>query len=162
MKKGLVWLLAAVLIVVLECAPLPQTDAAELSPVTLLTVSKTADIVCVRTDTGDEGCGRTLAQALDDLQQTSAKTLFFQTAQSIVFEEAALDLAKEAANLEDLRPATKVYLAKGELPPPEQAAEYLKLHAADATLGKLRAALFKRQTVRLPTVVYHNGRMRLV
>lgn len=161
MKKGFVWVLVLLFLLLLEWSPMPQTDAAELSPVMLLTVEKQADILCIRSDTDDVGYGRTLAQALSDMQQTSAKTLFFETAQSIVFDETALSCAAEAANSKDLRPATKVYLAKGELPPAKQAAEYLRLHAADATLGRLRAQLLKREQAELPTVVYREGRLRL-
>lgn len=160
MKNYRLLLIAALALLLSEVLPMQAVDAAELSPVTLITVEKKDDVVRTVSDTGDVGYGRSLEAALENMQAASAKTLFFGTVQSMVFADNALSCAADAAMLRNLRPATRVYSAQ-TLPEAKNAADFLRLHAADETLGRLRANLLRGEPMQFAKLICRDGRMIL-
>ena len=124
----------------------------QLQPVQLLQVTKKNGSIFLRTDTKDYGRGETLQSALADLQETSEKQIFLETADMLVLGENTENLLPELKMY--LRPAVQVCSIRDEIDL-SQAAVYLKNHGSQVRLGRWE------EDRKLPELKAAEGRLRL-
>lgn len=160
MKKLILFTAFAILLKVTGLLPFTAGDAANLLPIRALTVDVSDGAITLN---GGEasGTGPTLEAALTDLQATASGTVFLATAESVILSPKAKVLLPELCRWEVLRPAAQVVLASGDLPDPEEAADYLEIHNGEQTLRQIRAAYLRGETVRLPLLHSTEGGLRL-
>ena len=124
-----------------------------LQPVQLLQVQKEKGIIWLKTDTEDFGSGESLQAAMKNLQETSEKRIFLETADMLILGENTQELLPELRTL--LRPAVQVCGSKDELDL-AQAAAYLKNHRSSITLAGIT-----EEERKLPELKAEGGRLRL-
>ncbi len=135
MKK---WLYLTVLLAafgLLSRLPHPSRDLAKLDPVRLVYIHMEADELHMETDTGGQGSGPTLTEALDDMKDNADAEIFLDTAEYLVLDPAVPITEEIFARL---HPTCKVFYA-AQRPDLEKAAQYLAVHPPDLTLAHLRA-----------------------
>ena len=121
-----------------------------LQPVQVLVVSAGGDIR-LKSDTGDEGFGDSVASALEKMGASASGEVFLDTADYLLISDAAL-----LAEIEPyLRPSCRVCLFEGE-PDLEKLGEYLKHHDPGVSLKDCTA-----EQVDLPILRIEEGRMEL-
>ena len=128
------WMWLLVFLLAFGILELPEGSVEELQPVQLLMADMEGEQVVLQTDTGDEGSGRTLEEALDHMKTSSSKKIFLKTAELLILRNNAVNLIGELGEL--LRPAVRVCISEDELDL-TKAAEYLTYHRPDRTLGEL-------------------------
>ncbi len=111
-------------------------DVAALQPVELLYVQQMWGEYVVTTDTGQQGRGRTAAQAIQNLKETTSGEIFLGTAEHLLLSVNSRDAVSRFARY--LRPDCSVTLVLGE-PEPAQAAAFLDTHHPGLTLNDYRA-----------------------
>ena len=161
MKKG--WLLVGVLAVLTlwKLLPFQGSDVAQLMPIRALTVDRKGGQIFL--DGGVcSGKGGTLEEALADMKNGAAGTVFLATTEEVIVSAGAVSLLPELCLWDALRPATRVAAALGDLPDPEQAADYLEAHDPGVSLGQLHGALLRGESVRLPQLLQEEGGLHLV
>lgn len=141
--------------------PMEGTEVAELLPARVLLLERTDGTIFASCGAAS-GIGATLERALSDMEESAAGELFLDTAEHVILHTSAYDLLAQAAQNEKLRPAAKVYLAEGELPDADEAADFLRTHYGSVTLGGVRAALLGAEENRPPHLVNREGRLHLV
>lgn len=106
--KAVRMILYFLILVTLFFAPLQRMEIANLEPIQSVWMSLENDNVILKSDTGDEGSGITVENALADMKQKSKGVVYLDTAEYLFVSESAL---KEIANV---RPYMKdsVYLCK--------------------------------------------------
>lgn len=160
MKKLIVFTAFAILLKATGLLPFTGSDAAQLLPVRALTVDLSEGEILL--DGGEaSGRGKTLDEALSDLQATAVGTVFLATAQQVILSPRALSLLPELCRWDALRPAARVLLASGDLPKPEDAADYLESHDSTLTLQQVRAGYLRGETAVLPLLHSEEGGLRL-
>lgn len=82
-------------------APVDRLEVALLEPVEIIYVSQTGGVVAVTTDTGAQGSGEGVRQALQALHATTAGVVYLDTAEYLLFNSEA------AAQVEQLRGCIK-------------------------------------------------------
>jgi len=152
-------LLAAAALRLLGCIP-AGTDVAELLPVQAVCIAYTRGAVSVRTDGGLLAEGATLEQALEKAELAAEGVLFFSTAEHVILLPGAQRLARQLPAQTRLRPAAKVYLARGQVDP-ETAARYLDAHAGTLTIARLQAALETGTDAAIPILRVQEGGLLL-
>lgn len=134
MKLIIILLLIAVL-VSLFGLPFEEYPTGQLLPVKTIQVEKLNGLVQVVTEVG-RGVGESWKQAIADLRAQAAGTVFFDTAEHIIFCGTAETIVPEALESEELRPSTRVYYADA-LAEPEGLSDYLDAHESGLTLADL-------------------------
>ena len=160
MKKLRAWALLAGAFVLFGVLPVRGTDAAELLPARVLTVSKENAEYILKSDNGSEGRGGSIELAMADLRQTAEGALYLGTVEHIVVSASAWDQLPRLVSGTQLRPAARLYLA-GQTPDAAQAQAFLQAHPGALTLGKARALLLMGQPVRPPKILQADGRLHL-
>lgn len=153
--KRWIWCLAAlVLTVAVGGMPFAGTDVAQLQPVEMIRVSQGERQVLVETDTGDRGVGSNLAEAFEDLKQTTSGHVFLETAEYLLLSPEMVERLPELTDY--LRPACAVCLELGraEL---ERAAAFLSAHEPELTLRDYQAGRMD-----IPALITQKGEMHLV
>lgn len=148
------WLYLGTLLLVGMMSPFSGTDVGELQPVQLVMVTAGQGVVEITTDTGDLGQGRTVQEAFADMQQTSPKKIFVETAEYLLIDRAAETVLPDITNI--LRPSCAVCLAEAEMDL-MVAAEFLNNHLPELTLQDYRTGGHN-----LPVLVLKEERMYLV
>ena len=133
MKRWL-WILLAVLTV--HLLGTQGTNLEDLEPVQLLQAEQREGKILLKTDTGSEGQGSTLDQALEDLKQSASGRIFLETAEQVLIVEGAESLLPGLSRV--LRPGVRVIRGKKPMEP-AQAAAYLRVHKTKTTLADVRA-----------------------
>ena len=105
-------LLYIVILALLFLAPLERLDIAHLEPVQTLAVRVNGNTVELETDTGNSGQGRTVAQAVKELEENTSGVIYLDTAQYLLLTESALSVTEELADY--LRPGIRVCMWDGE------------------------------------------------
>ena len=124
-----------------------------LQPVQLLQVIKDESGVTLKTDTKELGRGRTFCRALENLQETSEKRIFLETADMLILGEHAEELLPELKKI--LRPAVQVCKSDAELDL-SQAAAFLENHRSEKILAEIT-----EDTEELPDLQNTGGRLKL-
>lgn len=111
-------------------------DVAALEPVELLYVNSQNGTYYLATDTGSQGSGQTVAQAISDLKAKSSGKVFLNTAEHLLIAPSAWESVERFS--QHLRPDCSVVIVEGE-PDMETAAQFLRTHKPGYTLNDLRA-----------------------
>ena len=143
-----------VLAAALALEPSSGTDIAKLQPVQAVYLYIEDGALIIQTDTGDVGRGRNLDGAFADLKQTTAGTVFLDTADYLIVTETTAELIPGL--YDDLRPACIICIGETKIDL-EMAVGYLTAHEPKSTLKDHRAG----QT-ELPRLRTEEGRMYLV
>ena len=160
MKRIWIWLGLLAAAAVFGLLPARGTDAAELEPAQVLLVSAEGGTLRLETDQGSVGLGKSLDEAMQDLQNGAAGTVFFGTVEHVVAAQSAAYLLPQLAASNELRPAAKLYLAP-VLPEAAEAVEFLAAHPGNLTLQRTRAALLYGRQPEVPRLLTTEGGLRL-
>ena len=120
-------LLAAALVI-----PVERTDLGKLKPVETVYLYTDEGILTLLTDTGDKGTGKTVGQALENLKQTTAGTVYLDTAEYLLITEESKFEAQELKKL--LKGSVRICEAEGEIPL-EEVGAYLSVHLPEMRLS---------------------------
>ena len=135
MKKWLLLTALLMAVAVLSHRPHPARDVAKLEPVQTVYVYLKDGNLCIETDTGAKGTGKTLTEAASHMKASASGEIFLDTAEFLLLDPT-IPITAEFHTL--LRPTCKVTLT--ETPPDLQAASvYLTIHTPPITLSELRA-----------------------
>lgn len=129
-------------------------DIGKLQPVQTVVVSAQNGQVQIQTDTGDLGLGQTVADAIENMEGTSAYEIFLDTADYLLIEPGCASLLSELTA--HLRPSCTICLTDGG-PDLETVGKFLQRHEPEVTLQHYRAG--RRD---LPMLRTREGRMELV
>ena len=144
MKK---WLFLAALLMavaVLSRRPHPARDVAKLEPVQAVYVYRNGGGLCVETDIGAKGTGKTLTEAAANMKANASAELFLDTAEFLLLDPT-IPITEEFHTL--LRPTCKVTWIVD--PPDLQAASaYLSIHTSSCTLSELRTEITRHSAFR--------------
>ena len=159
-KKMAILAAAAALLKVSGLLPFQTTDVAQLKPVEALVVSVEEGAVVLQ---GGEtiGIGADWSTALEDLRHGAEGTLFLGTTEQVILCGKAVNLLEQVARSEDLRPGTMVVVCEDGQIDPEQAAAYLSAHNSGVTLGRVRAAMLRKESMLLTELAKTEGGLRL-
>ena len=140
-------LLGAVLLL-----PVQGTDVGKLVPVELVYVHTEGELIKIATDQGETGAGATVADAIDNLKETTAGIVFLDTADYVLIDEAAKE---ELVVLKShLKPTARVCVLNEDLDL-KQVSEFLRVHKPRLKLGD------SDQDSNLETLSSENGRFIL-
>ena len=120
-------LLAAALVI-----PVERTDLGKLKPVETVYLYTDEGILTLLTDIGDKGTGKTVGQALENLKQTTAGTVYLDTAEYLLITEESKYEAQELKKL--LKGSVRICEAEGEIPL-EEVGAYLSVHLPEMRLS---------------------------
>ena len=135
MKKWLLLIGALAAVGFLSRLPHPARDISKLKPVRVVYLYMDMGNLCIETDTGDSGTGRSLPEAAADLSANADGEIFLETAEFLILERG---IEPSPAFCQYLRPGSKVCYT--DTPPDlAEAAEYLSAHPPEDTLARLRA-----------------------
>ena len=160
MKRIWIWLALLAAVAAFGLFPAQGTDAADLLPAQLLLVEASGGTLRLETDQGSVGFGKTLGEAMDDLQAGAKGQVFFGTVEHVVAAQSAAYLLPQLAASNELRPAAKLYLAP-VLPEAADAVEFLAAHPGNLTLQRTRAALLYGRQPEVPRLLTTEGGLRL-
>ncbi len=130
-----------------------NNDVSALEPVELMYVTTQNGIYYLSTDTGQQGRGNTVANAIANLKAVSGKKIFLNTAEHLLVSPSALEAVDRISAY--LRPDCSLTVAQG-IPDPRQAAPFLDAHKPEFTLNDYRAG--DRD---IPVLHCQEGEMRL-
>ena len=140
-------LIAAALLV-----PTTPQELDKLKPVEVIRIDKRGEFMLLETDTGDSGRGKTVNQAIADLQETAAGTVYLDTAEYVLLpgeEEPVL-----CQLVPYLKGSVRLCHWEGDVKL-DEAAKYLDTHRPKMKLKDYRAGIH-------PEVLKEeNGRIRL-
>ncbi len=111
-------------------------DVAALEPVELLYVDSRNGMYYLMVDTGQEGSGKTVAEAISNLKDRSSGKIFLNTAEHLLVSPAAWEAVERF--FQHLRPDCSVVIAAGQ-PDMEAAPLFLRTHKPGFTINDLRA-----------------------
>ncbi len=152
MKRWLGYLLVIAVAAVLGSKG-SGTDVGKLCPVQVLAVKGQGSVVTLQTDTGEQGTGRTVSQAVEAMRRTASGEIFLDTVDYLLLSEGA---EKWLPELKDhLRPSCRLYHTYGK-PDMETAGTYLEQHPSQVTLRLWLAGEWN-----LPKLIIREGRMEL-
>ena len=123
-------LLAAALLV-----PTRTTELGKLKPVETVAVYPEGDQLVIETDTGDLGRGRNVEEAIGNLKQTTAGTIYLDTADFLIIAEGAEPFVKYLSS--HLKSSVRICLGEKGLDLAEAGA-YLAVHRPSVKLKDYR------------------------
>ena len=154
MKKILYYIVAVLIIPVLGFGTLGGKDIGSLIPAQVVLVQSAGENVRLITDTGDEGTGKTVGQAIASMQEAASGEIYLDTAEHLLLEEG-MDLWLEQL-AKYLRPSCTLCRISGDTKLSELT-EYLQVHPPELTMAEYEAG--KRV---LPRLICKKGRTKLV
>ena len=134
MKKWLYLLGALAAVGILSRLPHPARDISKLKPVRVVYLYMDMGNLCIETDTGDSGTGRSLPEAAADLSANADGEIFLDTAEFLILGR---EIAIAPTFYQYLRPGCRVCYAD-EPPDLAAAVKYLSAHPPQITLAHLR------------------------
>ena len=135
MKKWMYAAAALIGVALLARLPHPAKDIAELKPVRAVYLYMGGARLCMETDTGDSGSGRTLTEAAERMKAAADGEIFLDTAEFLILGPG---VTVEADFFDLLRPDCRVARTEGR-PELETVSEFLSIHKPEQTLRELRA-----------------------
>ena len=135
MKKWLLLTAALITVAILSRRPHPARDVAKLEPVQAVYVYSNGGAICIETDTGAKGAGKTLTEAANHMKASASGEIFLDTAEFLLLDPT-IPIAEEFHTL--LRPTCKVTVTHAT-PDLQAASTYLTTHTPPITLSDLRA-----------------------
>lgn len=119
------WLIYAAVIGAALLVPMQRTDVGKLQPIEVVSIQAKDEQIILRTELGDLGEGKTVAEALDNMKQTAAGIIYLDTAEYLLIGRNAESDARELA--EYLRGDVRICEAEADIPL-EESAPYLDSH----------------------------------
>ena len=118
-------LIYALIIAALCLAPLKRTDIAKLRPVQAVAMYLENNTVVLETDTGDQGVGKGVSDAINDLKEKTASVIYLDTADFLLVADNAVSKVGELA--QHIKQSVKVCVcdAAGRV---KEVAQYLEVH----------------------------------
>lgn len=110
-----------------------KTDIGMLRAVELIYVYRENGEIVIETDTEDVGIGGTMKDAIANLKETTAGTIYLDTADYALFHRNALDEVRSLATY--IKPKVGICATNGEISVKE-AAKYLAAHNPQNQIGK--------------------------
>lgn len=149
MRKTILYaaLLAAALMI-----PTRATELGKMKPVETVCVFWTGDMVVIETDTGNTGRGMTVAEAVENLKETTPGIIYLDTADYLLLEKGTEQLIPELAKY--LKKSVRICNVQGDVAV-KSAAEFLAVHAPSVKLGAWQC------TMELEVLEVQNGQMIL-
>ena len=135
MKKWRVFAAAVTAVAILSRRPHPARDVARLEPVQAVYIYQKNGTLCIETDTGAAGSGKTLTEAAADLKASASGEIFLDTAEFLLIDPE-VTITADFHTL--LRPTCGVTFTHAT-PDLQAAADYLTIHQPSVTLLELRA-----------------------
>lgn len=154
MKKWLFCILVLAAVPVLSYGGFGGEDVGELSPVQVVMLRSDREGVRLLTDTEAVGVGPNPRKAVENMEETTEKRVFLDTADYLLLEPGTEHWLPQLVQY--LRPSCNLCYVGGELKL-ERAGEYLQLHQPKLTLTQYEAG--KR---RLAYLISDEGRLKLV
>lgn len=127
------WLVVVGILVLLLGVPFRKYETEKLLPILCLQAQREGTVIHILSEAG-EGYGKTWKEAVKDLGDRACGEVFFDTAEQAVFSDR--DLAVEAAQSGDLRPAAEVFFRTG-FEDPGTLHAYYSSHGSDLKIGDL-------------------------
>ena len=140
-----------VLIAVALMIPTKPLELGKLKPVEVIQIIHSEELIQIKTDTGDSGKGKTVELAIQDLQKTTAGTVYLDTAEYVL---VAKDQAVAEGMLPYLKETVRLCQWEGEMKL-DEVAEYLDAHSPKMKLKDYRAGML------LEILKEENGSIRL-
>lgn len=78
------WIIYIAALALTLMAPVKRTDVGMLQPVEVIALQRRGEDLLITTDTQDRGTGKTLAKAVDNLKETTAGTVYLDTAEYLL------------------------------------------------------------------------------
>ncbi len=126
-------ILYIIILVATLIAPGKNSDIAKLQPVELIAIREEANGIIIQTDTGDEGRGINVDEAMENLMRTTPGIVYLDTANYLLIKTGAEEYAKEMGGY--LK--TTVMLCKTDDDPDlKDAAMYLSVHKPEITYAR--------------------------
>ena len=145
-------ILYCILIVAAWVVPTRPLELGKLKPVEVIRIEQNGDQIVIETDTGDSGRGMTINQAIWNLRETTAGTVYLDTAEYIL-------IPKDETIAEQISPYLKntVRLCnwEGEMKL-EEVAQYLNAHKPRMVLKQYNVGM------PLQTLVGERGKFQLL
>lgn len=121
MKRIILYIL---ILILLWYAPVKGQSIAELEPIQAIWIGKEEGQILMKTDTEDQGKGRNVSEALENMKKESTGIIYPDTAQYLLVSEEAENVVPEMKKY--LKGKVKVCLWEGgDL---AKAAEYVQAH----------------------------------
>lgn len=140
-------LLAAMLV------PDRGTDVGKLIPVEVAAISEAYGVVCVETDTGDSGAGKTLEAAIEDMKSSASGIIYLDTAEYLLLGngmEAHLNTVER-----HLKGDVHLCYAQAGIPL-EAVANFLSVHRPGVKLKEVS------EYGSIPMITEENGKYHLI
>ena len=131
--------------------PTRPLELGKLKPVETILIEKRDDGILIKTDTGDIGRGRTVNQAIWNLHETTAGTVYLDTAEYLLLPSDETVLKQMYPYL---RKTVRISQWAGEVEL-EEAAKYLDVHKPNVQLKAYQ------EGISLQVLEEENGRFRL-
>ena len=123
MKRILIYIIA---LAALKLAPVKGTDIGSLHPVEVILICRDGNDVLINTDTGDWGRGTDGFSALKNLKETTAGTIYLDTAEYLLIEEGTEEIAEQLRP--NLKKTVRICMAEKKVDLKEAAA-FLPVHS---------------------------------
>lgn len=136
MKKYFWGILAVTAVWFLPRLSHPAVDIGKLNPVETVLLTVEEQGISIKTDTGAEGYGVTLEEAMTTLMAQADTNIYLDTTNKLLILGDPEAYWGEIFEL--FRPSCRVYGVKGNVNPGEATA-YLSVHEKSVTLNRLRA-----------------------
>lgn len=136
MKKYFWGILALAAVWIFPRLSHPAVDIGKLEPVETVLLTVEEQGISIKTDTGAEGYGVTLEEAVTALMAQADSNVYLDTASKLLISGNAEAYWDEIFEL--FRPSCYVYGVNGNVNP-EEATAYLSVHENGVTLNRLRA-----------------------
>ena len=149
MRKGLIY---GILLVVALIIPTNDVELCKMKPVETVSVRTEEGNVIVETDTEDSGIGLTLEDALRDLKETTAGSIYLDTATYLIIDQDCLELIPKLYH--SLKPNVRVCRRQGDVDI-KTVGEFLGEHTPEMKLKDWKAG------EKLQVLEGENGRMKL-
>ena len=149
MRRSIIYvaLLAGALLV-----PTADTELGKMKPVETLSIQHSNGQITLSTDADDIGTGESVAQAVQDLQETTSGMVFLDTTDYLLVGENATSYIRDLAPY--IKRSARV-CETGAGVVPKDAGEYLRSHEPETKLKQWQ------EGIRLQKLVCEHGRLKL-
>lgn len=146
------WMLYVAILIALFLIPLKQADVAKLQPVQTVCVYYNETDYVIKTDTGAEGRGVGIIEALADLVETTPAVVYLDTADFVLLSPNAQVAIEQLRGV--LKDSVELYFYEGE-PDLKEVSKYLEIH------GKGTVLKMWKNGVKVPVLECQNSRIKV-
>ena len=130
MKRIILYLL---ILALMGFMPTERADVADLRPVEVIAIYKNGETVVMATDTEDIGVGVGVAEALENMRNTSPAIIYLDTAEYLLVESSAEEEVE--AIRQELKNSVRICGVEGTVDL-KSAAQYLPVHGSLPSLSE--------------------------